>query len=180
MSNWHDLSGEKKQQMLITTDKLGIPRGTATRIDCHTGEGIPHLAFMAFLFNEKGELYLQKRSNKKSLWDGFWDASIVSHVLPNETVEEATTRRGREELGIDAKFTNLGGFYYFAKFDRNCENEYCHVLVGKSRSQVTYNPVEIDKLRTITFSNLKKEMEKDSHFTPWLKIAMEKFGTQIA
>src|SRR3989338_10535343 len=120
-NSMHDIGGERPDQLLITCDKKGTIIGTATRENCHKGNGLTHLAFMSFVVDKTGRVVLTRRSPRKSLWGNFWDASVVSHVLPHETIEEATTRRGREELGIDAEFTNLGGFYYFAKYNGNCE-----------------------------------------------------------
>ncbi len=180
MSKWHDLSGEKIDQLLITTDKEGKPIGQATRKVCHEGKGRTHLAFLAFLLDEDNNIYLQKRSLQKSLWDGYWDASVVSHVLPGESVEQAAKRRGKEELGVDVTFKNLGGFYYFAKYNGNCENEYCHLLIGKTTAPISHNPVEIEQVRKIKLTELKKELNtKNTHFTPWLRLALEKFSDQI-
>ncbi|OGG15159.1 hypothetical protein A2773_04695 [Candidatus Gottesmanbacteria bacterium RIFCSPHIGHO2_01_FULL_39_10] len=177
MSKWHDLSGEQKEQILITTDENGKPIGQATRNDCHKGSGKTHLAFVAFLFDGEGNIYIQKRSQQKSLWDGHWDVSIVSHVLPGETVQQAAQRRGMEELGVDTEFQDLGGFFYFAQYNGNCENEYCHVLIGKSVEEVIHNPVEIEEIKKIKLEDLKKEVKnKKDKFTPWLKIALEKFA----
>lgn len=180
MSKWHDLSGERKKQLLLTTDKMGNRVGRATREECHTGSGIPHIAFVAFLFNDKNELYLQRRSLSKSLWDGFWDASVVSHVLPGETVEEAAQRRGREEMGVAVTFKDHGGFYYFAKYNGNCENEYCHVLTGISKEKISHNPLEISDVKLMKLASLKKQIkEKHEKYTPWLKLALEKFSGKL-
>ena len=176
MNQFHDLDGERLSQLLITTDKEGNPLSQATRKDCHTGEGIPHLAFLAFLFGKEKNIYIQKRSNKKSLWDGYFDASVVSHVMPGENVEEAARRRGREELGIETIFKDLGGFYYFAKFGQNCENEFCHVLAGHTDQMIHPNPVEISEVKEMRLPDLLKDAEKNpALYTPWLKIALEKF-----
>lgn len=175
MSKFHNLSGERKKQLLVTTDKKGNKLSTATRKDCHSGKGIPHLAFLAILFEKRGNIYLQKRSNQKSLWDGYWDASIVSHVLPGETIEEAAKRRGTEELGVEVEFRDLGGFYYFAKYGENCENEYCHVLIGKTDKIIHPNPVEISEIQEVKLSSLKKDIQNSpNRYTPWLKIGLEK------
>lgn len=175
MSRFHDLNGEQKNQLLVVVDQKGIPKGTATREVCHSGEGKPHMAFMALVIDKNGSIILTKRSKNKSLWGGYWDASVVSHVLPGETPEIAARRRGKEELGIEVDFQDLGAFYYFAKFGQNCENEYCHVLVGESNGEVEFNPVEIEEIKKITLAELKEEIKDNSEiFTPWLKLALEK------
>lgn len=169
LNDFHNKTGEKKDQLLITTDKKGNRLGTARRDICHQGEGITHLAFLAFIINDKGEVILSKRSKRKSLWSNFWDAAVVSHVLPGESVEQAANRRGKEEMGVNIKFKDLGAFYYFAKQGENCENEYCHVLIGVSQEEVDFNPVEIEEIKKLQMETLKEELKKNKEqFTPWL------------
>lgn len=175
----HDTAGERKDQLLITVDKSGNRIGEATREMCHKGEGKTHLAFMAFVItNDK--IVLTKRAGRKSLWAGYWDASVVSHVLPDETVEEAAKRRGKEELGVEADFKNLGAFYYFANHENGVENEYCHVLIGQTLASITPNPVEIEEVKEISLEGLKKEIKQNQKdYTPWLILAIEKYGHKI-
>lgn len=176
----HNLQGERRDQLLLTVDKEGNPVGTASRHICHTGEGRTHLAFLAFIADDKRMLTLTRRSKQKSLWPGYWDASTISHVLPGETPPTATQRRGREELGVNVEFTDLGAFYYFARHENGVENEYCHVLIGTSNQEIRPNPVEIDKIKKVSLPELLREtaMHKDA-FTPWLLIALEKFGSRL-
>ena len=179
-NKFHNLSGEQKQQLLITCDQKGNPVGTATREVCHRGTGKTHLAFMAFIIDSDENIILAKRSDSKSLWSGCWDASVVSHVLPKQTAVESAKKRGREEMGIDVEFEDKGAFYYLKKFNGNCENEYCHVLIGKSNQIVEFNPVEIENIRKIKIYDLKKEILNCPRiFTPWLKIALEKIDIKI-
>lgn len=176
MNKLHNLSGENPDQLLILTDEKGNQIGTATRLVCHSGIGKTHLAFMAFVIVPPGEILLTQRSKNKSLWPLHWDASTISHVLPGETVEKAANRRGREELGIDVEFKDLGAFFYKKRQGENSENEYCHVLIGKSGGKTDFNPAEIEEIRNISIGGLKKEIrEKPDIFTPWLKLALEKF-----
>lgn len=176
MSNhMHDLSGERKDQKLQLTDQTGTVIGCATREECHMGDGKTHLAFMALLINKDGNFILTKRSGRKSLWANFWDASIVSHVLPGETVVEAAKRRCREELGIDADFTDLGAFVYREKHGDSSENEYCHVLTGRTEDETDPNPVEISGIKPVTGEELKRDIKiHTDKYTPWLKLAVEK------
>ncbi len=172
----HDLNGERKQQILIVVDKDGNRIGDATREECHKGEGKTHLAFMAFVVDKNKNIILTRRSDKKSLWGGFWDASVVSHVLAGETPESAAKRRGKEELGIETDFTDLGAFYYYAKYNGDAENEYCHVLVGKTKGEIFPNPVEISETRNVILKELKEDIKLHKvKYAPWLVIAMEKF-----
>lgn len=176
----HNLAGEQSQQQLIIVDKKGNRLGgTATREKCHSGAGITHLAFMAFLFDSYDNLILTKRSKHKSLWESFWDASVVSHILKSETSQVAAARRCQEELGIAAKFKKIGAFYYFASFGDQSENEYCYVLTGTTIKTPCPNPVEIEEIRKLTIDELNNEIaRKREKFTPWLIIALKKYFPQ--
>lgn len=172
-NNFHNFAGEQKDQLLVLCDKNGNNLGTATRVECHNGKGKTHLAFMAFLYDKDGFVILTKRSKQKSLWADFWDASVVSHVLSGETPEKAAKRRGKEELGADTEFKDIGSFYYFAKHNDSAENEYCHVLIGKTDQEIFPNPVEIHSVEKITLEELKKRINSSPEsFTPWLKLAL--------
>lgn len=177
--SFHNLSGEQKQQLLITCDEKGNPIGTETREICHKGTGKTHLAFMAFIIDSDENIILTKRSSSKSLWSGYWDASVVSHVLPDKTPEESTNRRGKEELGVDVEFEDKGAFYYFAKHGESAENEFCHVLIGKTDQEVHPNPVEISEIKKMKLSQLKDEIiSSPDKFTPWLLIALKKIDLE--
>jgi isopentenyl-diphosphate Delta-isomerase len=172
---FHDLKGEQKDQLLITVDQKGNRIGTATREACHKGKGKEHLAFMAFVITTDNKIILTKRSMKKSLWRGFWDAGTISHILSGETSQISANRRGKEELGADIQFKDVGSFYYFIKHGDECENEYCHVLIGKTDKEIDPNPIEIEDVKYVTYKQLRSEINTNpKQFTPWFLLAMEK------
>lgn len=180
VNHLHDLKGERKDQLLVVVDKDGTPKRLATREECHKGRGQTHLAFMAFILDNEGKVILAKRSKIKSLWGGFWDTTVVSHILSGETPMQAANRRGKEEMGVDLVFKSIGSFHYFAEHGESSENEYCYCLIGKTEQKVYPNPVEISEIRKIDIDNLKKEIEiNPDNFTPWLKLAIDKFYEQI-
>ncbi|MDR2915804.1 MAG: NUDIX domain-containing protein [Tannerella sp.] len=74
--------------------------GKATRRECHSGTKWLHPVVHLHVFNEKEELYLQKRSMNKDIQPGKWDTAIGGHIDYGETVEEALRREAREELNI--------------------------------------------------------------------------------
>lgn len=73
-----------------------------TRKKCHE-QGLWHRAIYGFIFNEQGEVLLQKRSQTKKLWPGLWDITAGGHVLVGEFGEQALIREVKEELGIEIK-----------------------------------------------------------------------------
>ena len=83
------VSSESEELILVDADDN--PLGTLSKAACHDGDGVLHRAFSLFVFNEAGELLLQRRSAEKRLWPMYWSNSCCSHPRAGETYE----RRGR-------------------------------------------------------------------------------------
>ena len=154
-------------ETLILVDDNDNPIGTATREECHRGSGRRHRAFAIFLFDNKNRILLQFRSKNK-LGGNRWDASAISHVRNGETYETATDRCMKFELGISVPLEKLSGFTYTEPYDGYSENEYCAVLVGKYDGKVKPNKEEIDRIKYMTFDEIKKDVAKNPKmYTKW-------------
>jgi 16S rRNA (adenine1518-N6/adenine1519-N6)-dimethyltransferase len=73
----------------------------ATRHEVHTRR-LRHRAVHVFVFNKRGDLFLQKRSRWKDKHPQQWDSSAAGHVNAGDTYAGTAPREIREELGIDA------------------------------------------------------------------------------
>jgi isopentenyl-diphosphate delta-isomerase type 1 len=71
-----------------------MPRATVHR------EGRRHRAVHIFVFNSKGEVFLQKRSMTKDTHPGEWDSSASGHVDSGEDYDPCVVREVREEIGL--------------------------------------------------------------------------------
>jgi len=70
-----------------------------------------------FLFDNKGRLFLQKRSHRKKTFPNAWGSSAAGHVEEGESYLEAAKRELKEELGIEkAKLIRLMKFYSEADY----------------------------------------------------------------
>ena len=87
-------------------DENGNTIGKTTRYECHNGSKILHPVVHLHVFNEKGELFLQKRSEQKDIQPGKWDTAVGGHVNYGEKIEDALYRESREELGIERELVN--------------------------------------------------------------------------
>lgn len=78
--------------------------GKQTRREVHA-RGLKHRAVHILVVNERGEVYLQKRSFKKDTFPGAWDSSASGHVDSGETYDACAVREAREEIGLFLKRT---------------------------------------------------------------------------
>lgn len=60
-----------------------------------------HRAFSLFLFNEYGDLLLQRRALHKHTFPGLWSNTLCSHPLQGETLPRAVVRKMRQELNLE-------------------------------------------------------------------------------
>ncbi len=171
-----------ESEELILVDESDNELGSLSKQQCHDGEGILHRAFSLFVFNADGELLLQKRGADKRLWPLFWSNSCCSHPRKGESMEVATRRRLREELGIDATLEFAYKFSYRAQFgDLGSENEMCSVFLGKTNQAYSANENEIADVRYVSREVLQDEFrENPEQFTPWFKMEWERLCGEFA
>ncbi len=67
-----------------------------------------HRAVHIFVFNARGELFLQRRSRWKDMHPRRWDSSAAGHVNAGQTYEETAPRELEEELGVSAPVEEIG------------------------------------------------------------------------
>ncbi|MCG8533072.1 MAG: NUDIX domain-containing protein [Desulfovibrionales bacterium] len=54
-----------------------------------------------FIYSKSGKVYLQRRSEQKSLAPGHWDISAATHVIAGEALEGAAVRVLQKELNLE-------------------------------------------------------------------------------
>lgn len=150
---------------LILVDDQDRFLGHASKRACHAGRGRRHRAYLAMIFNSRGELLLARRSPRKALWPGWWDGTVAGHVEKGETYASAVRRRVFEELGIRPRLRRVDSFAYTARYGRDGENEICAIFTGRA-ARVKPAPEEIDAWKFVKRPGRK--------LTPWLRIALNR------
>ena len=146
-------------ESLILVDEADREVGFLSKERCHEGRGVLHRAFSLLIFNDRGELLLQRRSAAKRLWPHYWSNSCCSHPRQAETMESAIHRRLYEELGLACPLHFLFKFQYHAQFDNvGAEHEVCSVFIGRSTGQVRIDHNEIADWRWVSPDALAQEM----------------------
>ena len=167
-----DGNESSSSQELICVDSADREVGFAEQVACHAAPGLLHRAFSIFLFDESGRVLIQRRSGLKPLWPHYWSNSCCSHPRRGESVEEAASRRLREELGLSCPLEFLYKFEYTAAYDeRWVEHELCWVLAGRCRGRVAADRDEVGAWRFVTPTQLSREIAgAPDTFTPWCKL----------
>jgi len=137
--------------------------------------GLLHRAFSVFLFNSKGEMLLQKRAISKYHSGGLWTNACCSHPRKGETIEQAASRRTREELGCEPELQKIHSFIYKAALDNNLtEYEFDHVLFGNYEGEMNLNVDEVSEIVYLPIQQIRQEInEQPEKFTVWFKIIFE-------
>jgi isopentenyl-diphosphate delta-isomerase len=137
--------------------------------------GLLHRAFSVFLFNSNGEMLLQKRALSKYHSGGLWTNACCSHPRKGETIEQAATRRTREELGCEPELKKIHTFIYKAELDNSLtEYEFDHVLVGNYEGEMNLNADEVSEIAYFPIQQIRQQIiEQPEKFTVWFKIIFE-------
>ncbi|MCY0977456.1 isopentenyl-diphosphate Delta-isomerase [Chryseobacterium wangxinyae] len=139
--------------------------------------GLLHRAFSVFLFNDKGEMLLQKRASGKYHSPNQWTNAVCSHPRDGESYIEGANRRLKEELGIETELSEKFKFIYKADVGGGLwEHELDYVFTGTYNSGFNLNENEVGEVRYISMADLDYEISQHpKNFTEWFKIILEEY-----
>ena len=162
-------------EMVIVVDADDVELATADRDQVHR-QGVLHRAVSVFLFNDRGELLLQRRASTKATFAGKWANTCCTHPRPGEDLVSAGERRLAEEMGLKVSLHWVGSFVYHAEDAASgyVEHELDHVLVGQSDRDPILDPAEAGEFRWVDVNWLRSEMS-GTDYAPWLGEALTHF-----
>lgn len=133
-------------------DETGLVVGSASRDECHSGTYLLHGVVHLLVFNDNGELLLQKRSRTKDIQPGKWDTSVGGHIHKGETVDEALVREMEEELGIVN--TPCQKLYTYIH-ESDIEREFVTTFRCCWNGPAVFTPAEIDEVAWFSFVSIE-------------------------
>ncbi|MHA3773733.1 16S rRNA (adenine(1518)-N(6)/adenine(1519)-N(6))-dimethyltransferase RsmA [Verrucomicrobiota bacterium sgz303538] len=125
--------------------------GTASRHEVHTRK-LLHRAVHIFVFNRKGELFLQRRSRWKDMHPRRWDSSAAGHVNSGHDYDETASREIVEELGVETEVESLGEI-------RACEGtgwEFVRLYKARHEGPFILHPAEIETGEWFTLEQIDR------------------------
>ncbi len=164
-------------EQVILVDEHDRPIGVAEKLAAHQDGGRLHRAFSVCVFNDAGELLLQKRGPGKYHFGGLWSNTCCGHPRPGEPTRHAARRRLREEFGFVTGLREAGAFTYHMQDTASglAENEIDHVFAGCFNGNPKPAPTEIEDWKWTTPAALRDDMARQpDHFTPWLSLVLAK------
>jgi isopentenyl-diphosphate delta-isomerase len=161
-------------EYVVLVDEQDHPIGLMEKQAAHIGPHL-HRAFSVFIFNSQGELLMQQRALTKYHSPGLWTNTCCSHPRAGETLEEATSRRLMEEMGMTCPMHEVYTFIYKAPVGQGLtEHEFDHVFIGQSDDIPNINTDEVASWKYMRLDDLKKDLELYPElYTEWFKITFE-------
>ncbi|MCX8473756.1 MAG: isopentenyl-diphosphate Delta-isomerase [Sediminibacterium sp.] len=165
----------KTNEYLIIVDCNDNEQGKLEKILTHE-LGVLHRAFSVFIFNSKGELLLQQRSEDKYHSGGLWTNTCCSHPQYGEEVNDAVKRRLKEEMGLECSTNFAFKFQYKSAVNNGLiENEIDYVYLGISDYVPIPNYHEVQDWKYSNLDFLAKDLDMNAqNYTQWFKICFEK------
>lgn len=144
------------QELFIVVDENDIIIGYRSRYDCHHDKSLIHRAVGIIVYNEKGEILLQKRSKNKDIDPGLYEISSSGHLNKGESYEEAAKREMMEELGV---FSNLT-FIKKVLLHLPQETEYDTFFKTIHNGTFYINTQEIDEVKFFTEAEVRENKSR--------------------
>jgi 16S rRNA (adenine1518-N6/adenine1519-N6)-dimethyltransferase len=134
----------------------------ATRTEVHENN-LRHRAIHVLIFNQKGELLLQKRSPWKDRHPSLWDSSAAGHVSTDEEYDATARRELAEELGVE---TELNRVAKIQASERTGE-EFIWLYSGQSEGPFHFPRKEVDAVQFFPIAVVDKwNAQKPEEFAP--------------
>lgn len=160
-------------ECVVLVDENNNVTGTMEKLEAHQ-MGRLHRAFSVMLYNDQGDMLLQKRAQSKYHTPGLWTNACCSHPRTQESILDAASRRLWEELGLQIPPTALklgDAFVYCATFENGLtEHEYDTMVFGGYNGSVPFNTNEVDEVKWISPEALRVWVTREPEvFTPWFR-----------
>jgi isopentenyl-diphosphate Delta-isomerase len=157
---------------IILVDANDNSLGEMDKYQAHEHPAKLHRASSVWLVNSKGQVLLQKRSDKKIVGAGWWGNAVCGNLRPGESYEDCARRRLKEEIGVgrgvgigtrlsterDSEYLEIKPIFKFT-YKAYCnekygEHEMDQVFFAKYDGKVVLNKDEVSEVAWVDFDDL--------------------------
>ena len=140
-------------ELLDIVNDLDEVTGQVMRSVVHQ-QGLQHRGVHVFLFNERDEMLIQKRSADRANSPSLWDCSVSEHVKAEESYLEAAVRGMKEEMGVEGVELSRRGKIQM-EYGVN-DNEISEIYEGRlNGQQVKFDPGEISEVKFMSLDDIR-------------------------
>ena len=141
-----------------------VPRGQMRE------ETLCHRATYIFVFNSKGQLYVQERALSKDIYPGYFDPATGGVVTEGESYDQAAERELAEELGVEGDPITSHFHFFF-------QNDDCQVW-GRVYSCYYDGPLSLqeEEVASVVLESPEEVLSNRNHrnYTPDSLVALER------
>ena len=168
------------EEVVILVDASDRQIGTQAKLAAHI-DGNMHRAISIFLFNNDGDMLLQRRAAKKYHAGLKWANACCSHPRLNETPIDAAVRRLGEELNVTIPLSAAFQTSYRADVgDGLIEHEYVHAFVGYTEVAPMPNPDEVCETAFMPLAQIfQLSHQEPERFAPWFLFYLKNHPSEL-
>lgn len=168
-------------EYIVLVDEQGNEVRIAPKLSSHHANTPLHKAFSCYIFDNKGNFLVTRRSLSKKVWPGVWTNSVCGHPGPGESNESTIARRAKDELGMTVRDIEIllpNYRYSTPPFNGIVENEICPVYGARLDTMSTYNPEEVESLVWLSWNNYVKDVGVNlDKYSYWAKDQLKQLVT---
>ncbi|NPA40423.1 MAG: NUDIX domain-containing protein [Thermodesulfobacteria bacterium] len=165
----------RRKELLEAVDENCNPITILTREKIHK-HGFYHKTVHIFLFNKKGEVYLQKKAKSVEENPGLWTSSASGHVLAGESFLITAQRELKEELSIKVKLEEVLRVTPLETPTLQC----IALFVGHTNKIPKPNPLEVEDGRFFSIEEVDRLIKTHPEmFTPAFKFLWQKYWGMV-
>jgi isopentenyl-diphosphate delta-isomerase len=147
-----------KDELLCVVDEHDTPIEPVSRHQAFK-KGLWRRTVQVWIVNDKKQILCQKRSSKKDMGAGLWEATVGGHLSPGDNYFTGAVREVREETGlpIETHHLELLKIYKDHKF-----REYRGIFYCKWNTDVNELVIEedeVEEVKLVALPTLKKHLK---------------------
>ncbi len=157
------------------------PDGKKTGLTCMKSEahkkGFYHASVHVWIFDQKGNVLVQRRAKTKDTHPDHWDVSVAGHIGSGESALDSAVRETKEEVGLSINKTELLEIGYFKSRFTHAQDfkdfEYHYTYLCKHRidlKDLIPQEEEVAELACLSLTEFKNEVigDQDNYlFVPY-------------